>query len=356
MPRTVLAVLACSLLFLVPCKGRTGSVTVDNIGLDEGNTTGLLEATSQRYVDAVRAIIRERYKDEYLAIRWEALEAALTNADVARLEYRFVLDGEARVRVYHALGGAPLGAMAQSAFDGPTPAGTPGSPEPPDDLEWPDSHRSPIAEPVDYTAADAEDNAFYSGFSDTDVRARILPSTGSVLEPFDVDGIDRAMDPEFKVLRAIEHDLQSHAIPHGGSIRGAVGGATCGSCRAAMQTLANTYDIDIHLTQMFGSLPGKQRDALIASGKAKLRGRRLVDSESGRSLLARDVLADAREQQVKRGLNPLSLERSFKGIPWRPRSFRLLVPPRQPHPAEGPGGPGSTAPNTDATELPPPQC
>ena len=355
MSRTVLATLACSLFCLVSGKGSAASVTVDNIGLDEGNTTGLLEATSQRYVDAMRAIISDRYKDEYLAIRWEALETAMTNASVARMEYRFVQNGETRIRVYHALGGPPLGAMAQSAFSGPTPAVTPGSPEPPDELEWPDGRPSPAADAVDYAATDAEDSAFFSGFGENDLRARILPPGSSALEPFEVDGIDRALDPEFKVLRAIEHDLKSDVIPRGGSIRGAVGGATCGSCREAMRALADTYDLDIRLTQMFGSLQGTQRDALVAAGTAKLRGRRLVASDSGRPLLARDVLADAREQQVRRSLNPSSLERSFKGVPWRPRSFRL-GPPRQSQATESSTWRDPAAPNTDATELPPPQC
>lgn len=355
MHRTAITTLGISFLFLAPCIGRAGTVVVDNIGLDEGNTTGLLEVTSQHYVDAMRAIISDRYKDDYLAIRWEALETSMTNAQVARMEYRFVANGETRIRVYHALGGAPLGAMAQSAFDGSTPAVTPGSPQSPDDLEWGDGGPSPVRETTDYVAADAEDSIFYAGFDNTNLRARILPRGTSVLEPFDVDGVDRAVDPEFKILRAIEHDLQTRALPPGGSIRGAVGGATCGSCREAMQSLSDTYGIDIRLTQMFGSLPSKQRDAIVAAGTAKLRGRRLVSSESGRPLLARDVLADARDRQVRQNLNPSSLQRSFKGLPWRPRSFRLGPPP-PPRAGEGSTEGGSTAPNADAMELPPPQC
>lgn len=355
MRRTAITTLGISFLFLVPRIGAAGTVVVENIGLDEGNTTGLLEITSQHYVDAMRAIVSDRYKDDYLAISWEALETSMTNAQVARMEYRFAVNGETRIRVYHALGGAPLGAMAQSAFGGSTPAIAPGSPQSPDDLEWSDGSPSPALEATDYVAADAEDSRFYSGFNETNLRARMLPPDASVLEPFDVDGIDRAIDAEFKILRAIEHDLQTHAVPTGGSIRGAVGGATCGSCREAMQTLSDTYDIDIHLTQMFGSLPSTQRDALVAAGTAKLRGRRLVSSENGRPLLARDVLADARDQQVRQSLTPSSLQRSFKGIPWRPRSFRL-APPRQPQASGRPAEGGSTAPNADAMELPSPPC
>lgn len=355
MHRSAITTLGISFLLLAPCMGRAGTVVVDDIGLDEGNTTGLLEVTSQHYVDAMRAIISDRYKDDYLAISWETLETSMTNAQVARMEYRFVVNGEMHIRVYHALGGAPLGAMAQSAFGGSTPAITPGSPQSPDELEWNDDIPSPVREAIDYVAADAEDSVFYTGFSDTNLRARILPAGASVLEPFDVDGIDRAIDPELKILRAIEHDLQADAMPTGGRIRGAVGGATCGSCREAMQTLSDTYGIDIRLTQMFGSLPGTQRDALVAAGTAKLRGRRLVSRESGRPLLARDVLADARHQQVRQSLTPSSLQRSFKGIPWRPRSFRL-GPLRQPRAGGGSAEGDSAAPNADAMELPSPRC
>ncbi len=50
------------------------------------------------------------------------LETSMTVAQVARMEYRFAVNGETRIRVYHALSGAPLGAMAQSAFGGSSPA------------------------------------------------------------------------------------------------------------------------------------------------------------------------------------------------------------------------------------------
>lgn len=353
MQRVVKAALASTLLLLVaPCT-RAASVTVVHIGLEEGNTTALLEATSQYYVDAMRALISERYKDEYLAIRWEMLESAMTEAPVARLEYRFVVDGETRIRVYHAMGGRPLGAVAQSVFQGATPAVTPGSPDDSLDEEWWETSPSAEAAEVDLVAMDAEDAALYKGFSTTNIRARILPRETSVLQSFRVDGVDRALDPEFKALRAIEHDLQAGAMPSGGSIRGIVGGATCGSCRYSMKTLADTYDVDIHVTQMFGSLPTAEKEALIASGTARLRGQQLVSSEGGRPLLARDVLASSREQQVKRALTPASLNRSFKGIPWRPRSFRL-GPMRMPRVSENAAD--RPLPNADAAELPPPSC
>lgn len=356
MHRTALTASMFWLFSLVAPDSRAGNVTVVNMGLDEGNTTSLLEATSQYYVDAMHSLINERYKDEYRAIRWELLETSMKDAQVARLEYRFEVNGETRIRIYHAQGGRPLDALARSIFDGPTPAVTPGSPSGLSDEEWADSaSTADAADMADYAAMDAGDSVFYTGFSETNVRARILPHGSSVLESFHIDGANRAMDPEFKALRAIENDLQANVIPRGGNIRGILGGATCGSCRHAMQRLADAYGMDIRLTQMFGSLPRDEREALIASGKAKLRGRQLVSSTGERPLLARDVLVNAREQQVKRSLNPSSLNRSFKGLPWRPRSFRLrpvhVAPTR-----ETAAGDETRPLNSDTTELPPPQC
>lgn len=357
MRRAALATLALSLLSVAaaPCC-RAGSVTVDNIGLDEGNTTSLLEATSQYYVDAMRALIGERYKDEYSAIRWEILEGAMKEAQVARLEYRFVVNGEKRIRVYHALGGRPLGTMARFAFEGPTPAVTPSDPFEPTDEAWTTtSSPSASAEAAEFAAVDAGDSVFYTGFNETNIRSRILPRTPSALEPFPVEGVERAWDPEFKALRAIEHDIQTNIVPRGGSVRGITGGSTCGSCRHAMQAMAKAYDIDIHLTQMFGSLPRAEREALLSAGTAKLRGTRLVSHDGGRPLLARDVLFEARELQVRRHLNPSSLQRSFKGIPWRPRSFRLGTLPL-PRIREASSESEPASPNADATELSPPPC
>ncbi|HXP00302.1 MAG TPA: hypothetical protein VN813_07355 [Luteibacter sp.] len=353
MRRVTKTVLLTSLLFLAAPRSHAGAVTVGNIGLDEGNTAALLESTSQYYVDAMRTLISDRYRDDYRAIRWEMLETALKEAQVARVEYRFVVNGETYIRVYHALGGRPLSAMAQAAFGGTTPAGTPGSPAAPLDADWQDATPTASGEAIDYAAMDAEDSALYSGFNTTNLRARILAPEPSVLEPFYVDGADRALDPEFKALRAIEHDLKNKVMPSGGTVRGIIGGSTCSSCRHTMQGLAESYDIDIHLTQMFGTLPRAEREALIASGRARLRGPQLVDNLSNRPILARDVLADAREQQVRRALNPSSLDRSFKGMPWRPRSFRL-GPMHRPHGIET--GEDTPTPNPDAGELPPPRC
>ncbi len=272
MRRVIKTVLLTSLLFLAAPRSHAGAVTVGNIGLDEGNTAALLESTSQYYVDAMRTLISDRYRDDYRAIRWEMLETALKEAQVARVEYRFVVNGETYIRVYHALGGRPLSAMAQAAFGGTTPAGTPGSPAAPLDADWQDATPTASGEAIDYAAMDAEDSALYSGFNTTNLRARILAREPSVLEPFYVDGADRALDPEFKALRAIEHDLKNKLVPSGGTVRGIIGGSTCSSCRHTMRGLAESYDIDIHLTQMFGTLPRAEREALIASGRRKTQG------------------------------------------------------------------------------------
>jgi hypothetical protein len=313
----------------------------------------------------MRNLITERYKDEYRAIRWEDLETGMSRARVARLEYRYMLAGEPHVRVYHAMGGEPLGSLAASIFEGPTRPGTPTSPESPGSSSGPDEplrHDGPepspqtvTGEPVDDVAVDAEDAVFFSGFDEIDVRARVLPRSGSTLRPFPVDGKDRAFDPELKALRSIEHDVQTGVVPRGGSIRGAVGGAVCASCRYALQSMSETYGVDIRITQMFGSLPRREQGALVDAGKARLKGRLLVDAETGRPLLANDVLTGAREAQIQRSLSPRAMKRSFKGMLWRERSFRFGRL-RLPRVSEGRNESKSPSPNPDATEPSPPQC
>src|SRR5260370_26162452 len=97
------AALSAGILASVVCPtSRAGVVELGRVTLDEGNVTALLETTSQYYVDAMRALIDERYRDDYRAIRWEALEDAMRDAPVARFEYRFEINGVPRVRIYHA--------------------------------------------------------------------------------------------------------------------------------------------------------------------------------------------------------------------------------------------------------------
>lgn len=353
MCRAPLVSVVCAVLAVSSAKSHAANVTVEPIGIDEGNVTALLERTSQYYIDAMRSLIGDRYKDEYRALRWEALETAMNRATVARLEYRFMLDGEPTVRVYHAMSGQPLSSIASSIFEGETPPGTPTSPGSPIDASDVDLMAA-ASEPIDYAVTDAQDAAYFTGFEDTDVRAAVLASEDSVLGAFYVDGANTSLDAEFKALRAIESDMKHGIVPRGGSIRGAIGGATCGSCRYAMRSVSDTYGIDIRISQMFGSLPRAQQNALLASGRARLKGPLLMDATTNGPLLARDVLSRARETQVRQSLSPRAMGRSFKGMPWRQRSFRL-GPPRLPRVSEGAGDdPG--LPNPDVNEAPQRRC
>jgi hypothetical protein len=101
-----------------------------------------------------------------------------------------------------------------------------------------------------------------------------------------------------------------------------------------MKRFADTYALDLRLTQVFPSMPRAAQSELIASGSARLRGNLLVDAISDRPLLATDLLRGAREGQIRRSLSPRALGRSFKGTPWAQRSFRLN-PPRLSRVSEG---------------------
>lgn len=337
----------CVLMAVSSATVRATNVTIEPIGVNEGNATALLERSSQYYIDAMRALILERFKDEYWAIRWETLESTMRNQTLARLEYHFERNGLPAIRVYHAMGGPPLSSMAKSAFNGPTPAGTPTSPGSTGEPEtWTTS-----ADSIDYVAADASDTAFFTGFDEVDVRGRILPTQGSVLEAFHVEGSNAALDPEFKALAAIENDLREGVVPRGGMIRGAIGGATCGSCRHAMRLFSEAYDVDVRVSQMFSSLPRIRQRALLASGEARLRGLLLVDARTGAPLLARDVLARARDAQIRQSLSPRAMGRSFKGMARRNNSFRL-GPMRLQRVSEGASG-NESPPNPDVGERQP---
>ncbi|APG03348.1 hypothetical protein BJI69_05085 [Luteibacter rhizovicinus DSM 16549] len=312
----------------------TEAVELERITLDEGNVTAFLEATSQHYVDAMRALIDERYRDEYRAIRWEALEEAMRRAPVARLEYHFTLNGFPNVRVYHAMGGRSLSSVARSIFEGPTRPSTPDRTNSPTDSDSEAEfapHPLPVAEEA---AADLADSRFYAGFGEAGVRAPVMARGASVLDAFVVADKDRLFDPEFKALRSIEKDLQDQAIPSGGSIRGSVSELVCTSCEAAMKRFSGTYAVDIRLSHLYPSVRGAGLDNLVASGKARLRGDLLVDAITDRPLLASDLLDGAREGQIRRSLSPRAMGRSFKRMPWSRRSFRLN-PVRLPRISEG---------------------
>ncbi len=321
----------------------TPMVTVDAMGIDQGNVTAQLERTSQYFVNAMRRLLTEDYADSYRAIRWEHLEEAMTQARVARFEYHYTVHGTEYVRVYHAMDGKPLSIVAEDVFSGPTPRGSPTpprSPASPDGSIDSDAETASgvgtVSEHRDMVAADISDDILFAEFDSLNVRARVLPATGSVLDGYPVPSMQGDLDAEFKALRAIEHDIQARVVPRGGRVRGAIGGATCSSCRDAMRDFARAYDADVQVTQMYGSIARSEQQALIASGRARMRGQLLVDAHGGEPLLARDILGGARAAQVRRELSAGSLGRAFKGMPWRQRSFRLGSP-RLPWVSEGSG-------------------
>lgn len=353
-PALIAALSAGIITSIASPTSAAGVVELGRVTLDEGNVTALLEVTSQFYVDAMRALIDERYRDEYRAIRWEALEDAMRGAPVARLEYRFTLNGVPQVRIYHAMGGRPLGSVAKSIFEGPTRPGTPDTPVSPMDSEGEEASLTRRMSSVDEVAVDVADSRFYTQFDETNVRASVLAEDESVLDAFVVEGKGRAFDPEFKALRTIEQDLRSGAVPRGGSIYGSVSEIACTSCEYAMERFANTYAIDIRLAQVFPSMPRAAQAELIASGKARLRANLLVDTINERPLLATDLLRGAREGQIRRSLSPRAMGRSFKGTPWARGSFRLN-PIRLPRVSES-SSEGSPPPRRRAPKDPAAGC
>ncbi|HEY4293818.1 hypothetical protein [Luteibacter sp.] len=353
--KTIFAMLSLTMLIAAPAEGRGGTVVIEDMDLDKGNVTALLEQTSQYYVDAMTRLVAERYPDEYRPIRWEDLETAMTRNRVARVEYHFRVAGEERVRVYHAMGGEPLGIIGESIFEGPTRPVTPDTLDPSEDSGEGASETSAASRsPAQREAADVADEAFFTTFDDIDVRARVLPMDGSSLEPFQVEGWQGELDAELKALRHIEHDITTGSLPRGGRIDAKVGDILCQSCTEAMRSMAETYDVDIRATQIYRTLPSTKQKVLIQSGKARLSRGRLVDVSNGRPLLAEDALTGAREAQVRRSLSPRAMGRTFKGMSWQGRSFKLGAssgPFPSPHPEEG------RRPNhSDVEEPRPPEC
>ncbi|MDF4005249.1 hypothetical protein P3W33_17760 [Luteibacter sp. PPL552] len=316
------------LILFLSSPSNAGTVSIQTVGVDEGNVTALLEASVQRSIDAMRALIGQTHAGTYIARRWESIETHMREAPIARFEYRFQTAGQPRLKVYHAMGGKPLGLVAREAFEGSSPLRTPDSPD--SDFEWTDEAeaRFQSVRPSDGELAAAEDadTVFYTGFDDLDVRAPFRSPSGSVMEAFWHEGRHHALDPEYKALRAIEDDLRNGVVARGGEIRGMVSTGACTTCRASARQLAAHFDVDIHMTQIFGSVPRSQRDALVASGRARLKGLKLVDAMTDRSLLAADVLADARAVQVRRNLNPSALNRVIKGVPWSGHALQLAAP------------------------------
>jgi hypothetical protein len=311
---------------ITPCSA--GTVTSDAIALDEGNVTALLENTSQRFVDAMQRLVTDGYRDEYSARRWEAVETHLSEERVARLEYRFGSNGNEGVRIYHAMGGEPLGTFAQETFHGPSrPPSTTSSEASSGGEEDPDVRASRIN---GYASQDMDDARWFTEDDGLHVRAGIQRLESSAFHPYEINGGDRALDPEFKALATLERDITEGAVPRGGSIRLLVSAETCTSCQYAFAAAARAYDVDIQVTRIVPAVAPIEQRALISSGTARLKGPRLVDVTTGRPLLAADNLAAARVAQVRQALSPNAMQRRFRGISWVPRAFREAAPPAEP--------------------------
>lgn len=322
-----------AMLLLLPGATQAGQVTLETLSLDEGNSSAMLEATSQRYVDVMRRIVATHWPDAYSARRWETLESRMADTPVARLEYRYVVNGVESTRVYHAMGGPPLGSMAEETFKGPSQVS---SPESLSEFDF-DTGTNPAVRAArldGYAEQDAADAPLFAEDDAIHVRARIRPLRTSAFRPYETDGMDAALDPEFKALAELEHDVLSGTVPRGGSARLLVSAETCRSCRYAFDAAARTYEMDLRVVRMLPSLPPAEVSRLVADGTARLKGLRLVHPSSGRPLLAADVLASAREAQVRQSLSPAPMRRQLRGVSWEARTFRLDVP-REPVPATG---------------------
>ncbi|MEX1829552.1 hypothetical protein [Luteibacter sp. CQ10] len=327
-----------------------GTVSLERTALDEGNVVALLESTSQYHVDAMREVIMGRHPSGHHLSRWESLEVAMRDAPVARMEYHYELDGMPQTRIYHAFAGQPLSATADAIFTGESPLSTPPLMDSGDfTVESPEPGPStrPVIHGMD--RIDEQDDIYYADLPEGNVRARVLSSEGSVLTPFDVEGAQGALDAEFKAMRAIERDIVEGLVPRGGRIAGMIGGSACASCQHVMERMAETYDVDIRVTQVFGNLPPSRQRALLSTGGARFKGPLLVDAQSGRPILAKDILAASRQVQVNQALTPQAME-SSRHTPWIRRSFRLGPQPERTGRTDGGSERSSRRPSGDPDE------
>ncbi|UPG90658.1 hypothetical protein L2Y96_02475 [Luteibacter aegosomaticola] len=259
---------------------------------------------------------------------------------MARLEYRGP-DG-AVARIYHAMGGSPISDLAADIFTGKS---RPVTPDSIDEFELeepaPDVRAASLAR---YVAHDLEDASMFTPDDALNVRARLRPMEDSRFHPYVIDGMDRALDAEFKAVAALENDLSASNVQRGGKATILLSGETCSSCEYALKAAARHYDIDIHLVRMMPTTSPAESNRLIKEGIARWRGARLVDPATGRPLLAADALGSLREGQVRQAITPAAMKRRFANIPWEPRTFRLE-----------PAGESGAGPSTGATK-PPPGC
>jgi hypothetical protein len=310
----------------VPSPTWAAAFSLHSITGDDGFVVALLEATSQRYIDAMRTIVATRFPADHDALAWERLEEHMRETRVARFEYRFTKQGVPGKRVYYAIDGEPLGTVAQRILDAPAQVVSLDSGTDSDSsTDGGDYDIEP--EPIDESALvrmETRDSPAYTSFGEDNIRAPFQNSEVSVLSAGHLNGKHRALDAEFKALRAIEQDIDEGVVPRsGGEVIGMVSGSVCASCRYASETFASAKDIPVMITEMFNAIHPSERKALIATGQARARGASLVNTSTGRPWFAADALASAREGQVRKALNPVAVERSRTGAALRGRRFRL---------------------------------
>lgn len=356
---TIYRHMVATLLLALSQAARAGEVRVESIDVDDGNVVALLEASSQFHVDALHALVAERHGRPYTPRHWEALESALREARVARFEYRYAIDGVERTRVYHALSGEPLSRLTTRLLEGATPPLTPDTPEA-GQASWNISDSDEEDDVVELTPdpvfaeADAEDAVFYKGFDASEVRAGFRSPAGSVMSAgWDARGY-HALHAEYKALRAVEQDILDGTVPRGGRLLAHIGGALCGHCQFNVRDLARAYDVDVHVVHMFGSATQSRRAELIDAGRARMKGLQLVHAESGKPILAYDVLQGARDKQLQQAITPLITGRSPRMPAWSRRSLRLR-PGQLPRVSEG-SSPGTSPARPDAAEGDVPGC
>lgn len=283
------------------------SYAVDRIAADEGMVGALMEDTSQRYVDAMLRIVKERYPGPHGVRHWEALENLMSSHPIASLEYRYTSNGREVLRTYDGMNGGPLSQNASDILEGATPPGTPDSHDAFD--EW---TSTPPLDTERLARVDIDDDRYFPD-DEARKRARILPEKDSVMRPYAIDGSQRALDAEFKVTRQLENDILTGAVPRGGRVSLYTTNTLCNSCETSLKTVSSAYDLDMRITLMRQRLSPAERSQLLSSGQVRSRGATLIRSDNGRPYLASDIVANARERQVKRLLSPAF--RSERALP-----------------------------------------
>ncbi|GAA0915064.1 hypothetical protein GCM10009552_32540 [Rothia nasimurium] len=312
---------------------HAGKVSTTYVNINEGSTTALLEASSQYHIDAARRLVDERYPEAYSTRRWETIEEHLRTTPIARLDYEYTINGHVNIRTYHAMSGEPLGLVVQQALEGPTPPETPTAPKSFDTYDAipqlpPDGERDQLSTSADEQRVSTEmsDDAFYGDLGDSETRAPFRPSGASVMPTYHDEAGYHGLDAEYKSLRALEQDIFTGKVPRGGIVRGMLSGTSCATCRYSVERFAKTYQLDVRFSEMSPSVPSRTRNELVRSGRARMKGLKLIDSATGRPMIAFDALADARHAQVQERFSLSSQQGRSGGQMGSDRSFLLSLP------------------------------